>query len=38
MLKHCFNILIFNHPSEEFPFCFTDKEQVDLIRIYDAHY
>lgn len=36
MPKHCFNILTFNHPSEEFTFYFTDKEQEGVTRIFHA--
>ena len=36
MAKHCFNILTFNHPSEEFTFYFTDKEQEGVTRIFHS--
>ena len=36
MAKHCFNILTFDHPSEQLTFYFTDKEQEGTTRIYHS--
>lgn len=36
MPEHCFNILTFNHPSDQLAFYFTNNEQENVTRIYHS--